>query len=825
MLPYRDRLDCRSSCRVEAGTSLHRILSLPKPPLESKIGTIVLLHPHQDLKYVSSQHAEIITVAVKSGWGFVSPICGSMVQFLDVLSWVRAQLWSNKIIIGLGIKFFEVLKYLKESNQDLRLGPDYLFHYDPTSERWWHSTNQPHVTDLNHYISLIHDEILRSKDLGWAPDHPFMERLKVLNPKSHKICDLSSSGMFGPNQNSNPETPIYTISGWMNSRVTDAVNLTGLSIMTIIGPWRDIPIVTLKAALRNWTDFIQKKSLNLDKSTSGAPTPRWSFVKEGPSVGGIYVIPTPSSRWTEGYYSLPLPVKLHRTGLGFSGLDSSELLFEVVQSQRDQHRGKATYRWKKIDLPCGLVNGCVEMSLVDDLNRIRQGMQDSSSGWEGVIQLEGRVGIWGMPRLRIRMGSPSTDHRQISRTPPLGPTDSPLTVNFRSLSQNVNAPPSTETMDAVTGTGHSITTQVTGTGHSITTQVAGSGGLATTDVPCTGVHDSTQMGGLPLNIPLSEVSPLDTGVLNPIKSRVNSHKTVGISAFENYTKSGSTLRLPESSSLQSTTSAPSNLSAETSSHCEDKFLGTGAPETYSLCAQLYTSLGELVSYGYCNPQYPGVIDLDLRPVFLPPIIGANEKTTYQDRTTQSNPGLRTRSFVTDPHLHTLHLFLSQSWLPTLGPGSNRSVMCLRDVLLELPLIVKDDCKRSNIILSDDNIAIPLSQHTHQVENQPWTFDINPSYNIGNDLGTSRSEAKVSIDKSNESSRETDTAPPDTLRGFLKASFDRNGDCHVQLQDTWNQDWLKSDLTVSQERINITLQSSHSSISANIVTSVSKSESL
>ena len=643
---------------------LQRIVSLPRLNPGSQVGAIVYLHGHKNLKYVTAQYREIIATTVKSGWAFVSPTDGCPDQLLDVVLWVRSQGWSNKNIVGLGLKFFELLNYLKVTGQSPKLGANYLFYFDDTIERGWHSTNHAEVPDLNRCLAAVHEEIVRTVEPQWGREHPFMEWLRSLNPKSHKMCHST----FEPRvraggdirEPDNPVSPIYTISGWMNSHVVDAMDLVDLSMMTVIGPWKNISTKTLNAALRDWMSFTDKPA---------------SISSRSSSRGGIYVIPTPSSRWHEGYYNLVAPIKLQRQTLGYAS------------------RGRATYRWKKIDLPWGLVNGCVEMSLSSNLSKLRQEMQDSRSGWEGVIQLEGRVGVWGSPRLRMRVGSPSSSPQQMSRTPPSRAMEPP------SMAESL------EDRDVATSS--------------------------------------------------SQLLP------EAWKRPVNSINTGNPSLIP-----GSTLKLPMPPDLQPTTSAPSTLQAE----------------TYCLCAQLYTSKGELVSYGYCNPKYPGLIDLQLRPFFLPPIIGATESSDHTSRTVQSNPGLRPQAGVSDPHLHGLHLFLTQSWLPTVGPGNNQTVIFLRDLILELPLVVKEDCKRSNILVPDADLETRPSQHSSWTEEQRRVFEI----------------------KTYES-----RTPEGGNTGNLHASFGPNGDCHIQIIDRQNSDWLRSDVKISQGGLSIALSSSKS----------------
>jgi hypothetical protein len=666
------------------GTSpLQRIVSLPRLNPGTQIGAVVYLHGHRNLKYVTSQYGEIISTTVRSGWAFVSPSDGCPDQLLDVLLWVRSQIWSNQNVICLGLRGFELLHYLKVTGQDPRLGPNYLFYFDETTERGWHSTNRSEVIDLNVCLVSVHDEIIRTLEPQWGREHPFMEWLRSLNPKSHQICHPTSQHLLGvgavsidttlcrgdTHEVDGPLTPTYTISGWMNSHVVDAVDLIDLSVMTVIGPWRNISTKTLNAALRDWLAFTG--------SSSGGSGSR----------GGIYVIPTPSTRWREGYYNLVAPIKLQRQTLGYSS------------------QGRATYRWKKIDLPWGLVNGCVEMSLSSNLSTLRQEMQDSRSGWEGVIQLEGRVGVWGSPRLRMRVGSPSSTPRQISLTPPSRAMQSP------SPSVGDQSSPTLPTL--------------------------GTGGTAQE------VHSPTAR---PHFLPGAMQDSINRG---------------------NWSSGQSTdLKLPMPLDLQPAISAPSTLQAE----------------TYCLCAQLYTSKGELVSYGYCNPKYPGLIDLQLRPFFLPPIIGATENSDHTSRTVHSNPTLRARTPVSDPHLHGLHLFLTQSWLPTVAPGNNSTVMLLRDAILELPLVVKEDCKISNILVPEADLHILPSQHSNRIEEQSRFFDIK--------------------------TYESRTAEGGNT-GTLQASFGINGDCQIQIFDRLNADWLRSDVKISQQGFSIALVSSKS----------------
>lgn len=655
---------------------LQRIVSLPRLNPGAQIGAVVYLHGHRNLKYVTSQYREIISTTVKSGWAFVSPSDGCPDQLLDVVLWVRSQAWSNQNIICLGLRGFELLNYFKVTGQDPKLGSNYLFYFDETTERGWHSTNRAEVIDLNRCLVSVHDEIIRTVEPHWGREHPFMEWLRSLNPKSHKICHPTSQHLLGVGGDTHevdgPLRPTYTISGWMNSHVVDAVDLIDLSVMTVIGPWRNISTKTLNAALRDWLAFTGSSSTG-----SG-------------SRGGIYVIPTPSSRWSEGYYNLVAPIKLQRQTFGYPS------------------QGRATYRWKKIDLPWGLVNGCVEMSLSSNLSQLRQEMQDSRSGWEGVIQLEGRVGVWGSPRLRMRVGSPSSTPRQISSTPPSRGMQSPS----RSVGdQSAPAQPT-----------------------------PGTGGTAQE------AHSPTARPHFLPGAMQNSVDSINRGSWSSGQS--------------------TDLKLPAPLDLQPAISAPSTLQAE----------------TYCLCAQLYTSKGELVSYGYCNPKYPGLIDLQLRPFFLPPIIGATENSDHTSRTVHSNPGLRARTAVSDPHLHGLHLFLTQSWLPTVSPGNNSTVMLLRDAILELPLVVKEECKISNILVPEADLHILPSQHSNRIEQQSRFFDIK--------------------------TYESRTAEGGNT-GTLQASFGINGDCQIQIFDRLNADWLRSDVKISQEGFSIALVSSKS----------------
>lgn len=626
--------------------SLERIVSLPTSNPGLKFGTIVYLHGHKNLRYVTSHYKEIISTTIKSGWGFVSPVAGELAQLLDVISWVRDQTWSNRIVIGLGLKFFELLDHLKATGRDPMLGPDYLFYFNDTPEQWWHSANQSEVVDLNRLLAQVQKSIIIDTEPRWGSGDLLMNWLRSLNPDFLEV------------RHSYPEyaTPIYTISGWMNSRVFDAIYMLDTSVMTVIGPWRNISTKTLKTALRDWIAFTQR------------PT---SSSKRSGSRGGIYVIPTPSSRWYEGYYSLVPPIRLQSHAIKYSVSEPPDSLLDLVQHQQDKSIGRATYKWRKISLPWGLVNGCVEMSVNSNLPQLRREMQDSRSGWEGVIQLEGRVGIWGSPRLRMRVGSPSSSPRQFSRTPPTRP---------------IQPPPTTRPQ-----------------------------------------------------VPFS-VSP------TPMTTRPAPPPGVGPNSM-----------LPHSRDLESAVSAPPTLK----------------PENYCLCAQLYTSRGELVSYGYCYPKYPGRIDLSLRPFFLPPIIGATESGDHTSRTADSNPLLQALEIVSDPHLHSLHLFLTQSWLPTVGPGNNQTIMLLRDVILELPLIVKEDCKRSNILVPDEDIQIRHSQYAVKLENQALNYEI----------------------KTHES-----TSTEGTKSGTLQASFDPSGDGQIILEDHWNSDWLKRKIQILHGKV-------------------------
>ena len=686
--------------RLNSGP-LQRIVSLPRLNPGAQIGAVVYLHGYKNLKYVTSQYREIISTTVKSGWAFVSPSDGCPDQLLDVVLWVRSQGWSNQNVIGLGLRGFELFNYLKVTGQDPKLGPNYLFYFDETTERGWHSTNQAEVIDLNLCLASLHDEIIRTVEPHWGREHPFMEWLRSLNPQSHKICHPTPQHLLGVGaairEVDGPLTPTYTISGWMNSHVVDAVDLIDLSVMTVIGPWKNISTKTLNAALRDWLAFTGSST-----SSSGGSGSR----------GGIYVIPTPSSRWREGYYNLVAPIKLQRQTLGYSS------------------QGRATYRWKKIDLPWGLVNGCVEMSLSSNLSQLRQEMQDSRSGWEGVIQLEGRVGVWGSPRLRMRVGSPSSTPRQISLTPPSRAMPPPSIAPSRSVgdqssrSSNVSFPAPHLGLAEMPGTG--------GTVPSTPSRLSGAA---------------------------REVQPQfwPGALYNSVDSTNRGRWSSGQSTD---------LKLPAPLDLQPAISAPSTLQVE----------------TYCLCAQLYTSKGELVSYGYCNPKYPGLIDLQLRPFFLPPIMGATENSDHTSRTAHSNPRLRAQTGVNDPHLHGLHLFLTQSWLPTVGPGNNSTVMLLRDAILELPLVVKEDCKISNILVPEADLHILPSQHSNRIEEQSRVFDIK--------------------------TYESRTAEGGNT-GTLQASFGLNGDCQIQIFDRVNADWLRSDVKIAQEGVSIALVSSKS----------------
>ena len=674
------RLFPNTGAEVSSAGPLQRIVSLPKLHPGFPVGAVVYLHGHKNLKYVTTQYREIIAITVKSGWAFVSPTDGCPDQLLNVVSWVRSQVWSNQKIIGLGLKFFELLNYLKTTGQSPKLGPDYLLYFDDTIERGWHSTNQ--ASDLNRCFVSVHDEILRTVEPQWGREHPFMEWLRSLDPRSHTITDRTSEPpprVGGDiHEPSHPLSPIYTISGWMNSHVIEAVDLIGISMMTIIGPWKTISTKTLNAALRDWIAFTDQSASSSSRSSSR---------------GGIYVIPTPSGRWHEGYYNLVAPIKLQRQTLGYAS------------------QGRATYRWKRIELPWGLVNGCVEMSLSSNLAQLRQEMQDSRSGWEGLIQLEGRVGVWGSPRLRMRVGSPSSSPLQLSRTPPSRAMEPPSMAPLETLKDP---------------------------------QLAAASRFM----------DRPTLASNPQLLP------------NAWKRSVNSINTGDRGTDQAILTPESNLKLPMPLDLQPTTSAPSTLQAE----------------TYCLCAQLYTSKGELVSYGYCNPKYPGLIDLQLRPLFLPPIIGATESSDHTSRTTHSNPGLRAQAGVSDPHLHRLHLFLTQSWLPTVGPGNNPIVMSLRDLILELPLVVKEDCKRSNILAPEVDLQILPSQHSSWTQEQRRFFDI----------------------KTYES-----RTPEAGNRGTLHASFGPNGDCELRILDRRNSDWLRSEVKISQGSLSIALVSSKS----------------
>ena len=651
---------------------LPHMISLPSVPDGTKFGTVVLLHPHKSAKYISTCYYEIISSSIKEGWAFVAAFCDQPDKLVSLFTRIRSQEWSNKIIIAIGTPSFNILRFLQTENRSKSLGPDYIFLFHNVQERWWHTTEDLNLPNLSQSLKLLHTEMEKMVENELGSTHEFLEWLRCLNPAYHQISirDLR----YLPS--------LYVMSGWMNSRVDSVIDLIDKSVMTIIGPWKKLTGKSLNAALRDWLKFT-KKGDGVPKSQSRFGSP-----------GGIYVVPTPCTRWYEGYYGLDPPVNLKETTVNQPATTQRIMnIIHQIETDKRQSPGRATYRWKKIDLPWGLVNGCVEVGLQTDLAAIRKNMQDCKSGWEGIIQLEGRVGVWGRPRLRMRIGTPSSNTRTLAIHKMIDQGSSTPPQSSRPLSRT---PPPTSRRLSI-------------------------------------------LAPLHVSSPMSQSPSLETLAL----------KVLGPEPLHPMPKLDRSIN--------------SNL---------NNFVPTTSTSTDSvcLCAQLYTNKGELLSYGFANIDHH-IVEIDMKPFFLPPISGLTRETTQESRTTNANPKLQAQKTVIDPDLHGLHLFLSQSWLPTVYQSMTQNVLHLREMVLELPLVVKDQCKVSNILLPEEDLKVMPSR---------------PSVLYTKD--------KLNIDVITYESHPPESKIP--RLGTLNASFGNRGDFAIKITDQYYESRLVS--TIQRE---------------------------
>jgi hypothetical protein len=642
---------------------LPHMISLPPISDGTKVGAVVLLHPHKSAKYISTYYYEIISSSVKEGWAFVSAFCDQPDKLVSLFTRVRSQPWSNKVIIAIGTPSFNILRFLQRENRSKNLGPDYIFLFHNVQERWWHTTEDLNLPNLTQSLKLLHTQMENVVEHELGSTHEFLEWLRCLNPAYHQISIRDLRCL----------PPLYVMSGWMNSRVDSVIDLMDKSVMTIIGPWKKLTGKSLNAALRDWLKFTMKgNSAPKSQSRFGSP-------------GGIYVVPTPSTRWHEGYYGLDPPVNLKETTVNHPPTTQRITnIIHQIEADKRQSPGRATYRWKKIDLPWGLVNGCVELGLQTDLAAIRENMQNCKSGWEGIIQLEGRVGVWGRPRLRMRIGTPSSTTRTLairkmvdqgSSTPPQSSRPLSRTPSLTSRRLSIIAP------------------------LHISSPVSQSPSLETLALRVLGPE------------PLHPIPKLDQSTNN---------------------------------------TAPTTLIST---------------DIVCLCAQLYTNKGELLSYGFAKIDH-NIVEIDMKPFFLSPISGLTRETTHESRTTNSNPKLQAQKTVIDPDLHGLHLFLSQSWLPSVYPGINQNILHLREMVLELPLVVKDQCKVSNILLPEEDLKVMPSRPSVVYTNDRLNIDVT-TY-----------ESQLSGSKINK-------------LGTINASFGNHGDFTIKITDQRNECTLVS----------------------------------
>ena len=662
---------------------LPHMISLPSVPDGTKIGTVVLLHPHKSAKYISTYYYEIISSSIKEGWAFVAAFCDQPDKLVSLFTRIRSQEWSNKIIIAIGTPSFNILRFLQTENLSKSLGPDYIFLFHNVPERWWHTTEDLNLPNLTQSLKVLHTQMERVVEDELGSTHEFLEWLRCLNPAYHQISvqDLR----YLP--------PLYVMSGWMNSRVDSVIDLIDKSVMTIIGPWKMLTGKSLNAALRDWLKFTMKgNSLPKSQSRFGSP-------------GGIYVVPTPCTRWYEGYYGLDPPVNLKETTVNQPPTTQHIMnIIHQIEADKRQSPGRATYRWKKIDLPWGLVNGCVEVGLQADLAAIRENMQSYKSGWEGIIQLEGRVGVWGRPRLRMRIGTPSSNTRTLGVRKMIDQGSSTPPQSSRPVSRT--PPPTSRRLSIIA----------------------------------------------PLHISSPSLETLAVRVLGPEPLDV----------------------IPK-------LDQPTNNTVLTTPISTD---------IVCLCAQLYTNKGELLSYGFAN-IYHNIVEIDMKPFFLPPVSGLTRETTHESRTSNSNQKLRAQKTLIDPDLHGLHLFLSQSWLPSVYPGVSQNILHLREMVLELPLVVKDQCKVSNILLPEEDLKVMPSQPSILYTNDKLNIDVityesQPPWSKSNKLGT------------------------------IKASFGNHGDFTIKITDQRNECTLVT--TVQREagqNVNEFKQSTDSLVSTSL----------
>jgi hypothetical protein len=533
---------------------LPHMISLPSVSEGTKFGAVILLHPHKSAKYISTYYYEIISSSVKEGWAFVSAFCDQPDKLVSLFTRIRSQEWSNKIIIAIGTQSFDIMRFIQRESRPKSLGPGYIFLFHNVPERWWHITEDLNMPNMTQSLKALHTQMESKVESELGPTHEFLEWLRCLNPAYHHISvrDLR----YLP--------PLYIMSGWMNSRVDAVIDVIDKSVMTIIGPWKNLTGKSLNAALRDWLKFTRKGD-NAPKSQSRFGSP-----------GGIYVIPTPCTRWHEGYYGLDQPVNLKETTASQPVTTRGIMnIIHQIETDKRQSPGRAAYRWKKIDLPWGLVSGCVEIGLQVDLASIRGNMQSCNSGWEGIIQLEGRVGVWGRPRLRMRVGTPSSNTRTLAVR--------------KQVDQGSSTPP-----------------------HS-------SRPLSRTPPPLS--RRVSTLVPLHISSPMSQSPSLESLALRVLGSEPL-HPPPNLDRFTN-----STSTIPVSTDI------------------------------VCLCAQLYTNKGELLSYGFANIDH-NIVEIDMKPFFLPPISGPTRETTHESRTTNANPKLRAQNTVIDPDLHGLHLFLT-----------------------------------------------------------------------------------------------------------------------------------------------------------------------
>jgi hypothetical protein len=238
--------------KIDEGTLPH-IISVPLVTPKSKIGAVVLFHPHRNGKYITTYYHEIISSSVKEGWAFVSPFCEEPDKLLSMFSLIRAQEWSNKVIVAIGTKCFEVLRYIEQNNISKNLGPDYIFMIHNVPERWWHASENLTTPNLTQSLRSLHTQIEKKVETELGANHEFLEWLRCLNPTYHHISTQELQYL----------PPLYTMTGWMNSRVDSVIDLIDKSVMTIIGPWKNITGKSLTAALRDWLKFTKNLKVDL----------------------------------------------------------------------------------------------------------------------------------------------------------------------------------------------------------------------------------------------------------------------------------------------------------------------------------------------------------------------------------------------------------------------------------------------------------------------------------------------------------------------------------------------------------------------------------